>query len=90
MFPISSTDTIEGKKITANDGVVVSWGEFAADADDAARQEAWDKTMQALHKKAKFANANGIIDFKVKYTPLGDGSKLLLTMTGTAVSVGKD
>ena len=90
MMTITSTSQVQGKKITAVDGVVSSWCWFDPDGDEAAKQEAWDGALADLVKKARRQNANAIIHLRDSYTPCGDKGMLMFSMLGTAVSLGSE
>lgn len=90
MIIVTTSHEVQGKRITANDGVVSSWTWFDPDGDDAAQQEAWEAALNKIMKQARFMNANAIIDLAVSYTPCGKDGKLMLNMIGSAVSLGSE
>lgn len=90
MIIVTTSHEVQGKRITANDGVVSSWTEFDPNGEEADKQKAWETALNQIMKKARFMNANAIVDLTVSYTPYGDGSKLMLNMIGSAVSLGSE
>ena len=90
MIIVTTSHEVQGKRITANDGVVSSWIWFDPNGDEASQTEAWNKALDKLKRNARHMSANAIIDMSVTYTPCGDEGKLLLNIIGSAVSLGSE
>lgn len=105
MMQVTTTNSIEGSKITAYLGVVTGEAILGANifrdffagvrdivggrskAYEEVLREARDAALREMEAEARNRGANAIVGVDIDYSTVGQGSMLMVSCSGTAVTV---